>query len=130
MNAKVLLLCLAVLAGCSSPPPQGDPVLPTEYISLVRGNTLVGGGPIGFSFRIYVADDLSRRGIVTIGDQQIAITGRVAATDRGVCSSSPEVRNGETRCYVILRDGETFQAIYEGAVDTVYRIEPGNPYSL
>ncbi len=126
---RTIIAC-ALVAGCAAAAPQGEPVAPEAYISAIRGNTQVGRSPGGANWRIYIADDLSRRGVVHLPTRSFPITGRVAARANGVCSSSPELRNGEERCYQIFRSGNTYQSVFEGTVDGTLQIVSGNPYGL
>ena len=127
--SRSIMLC-ALVAGCAAATPQGQPIAPDAYIAAIRGNTQVGSSTAGGNWRIYVAEDLTRRGVVFTPNRQFTITGQVAARANGVCSSSPELRNGEERCYQMFRDGDTYESVYNGAVDSRFRIVPGNAYGL
>ncbi|MBR0650632.1 hypothetical protein GXW78_13230 [Roseomonas terrae] len=118
-----------LLAGCAASAPQGVSVSPDDYLAAIRGNTLVGSGG-GNNWRIHVAEDLTRRGVVFMPRGQMAMTGRFYAGSDGVCSVAPEVRNGEARCSRMYRQGDVFEAVHGGVVESMTRIVPGNPYGL
>lgn len=124
------ILLSALIVGCAAMTPQGQPIAPETLFAAIRGNTQVGSSTAGGNWRIHVAEDLTRRGVVFTPNRQFTITGQVAATENGVCSSSPELRNGEVRCYQIFRDGDVYQSVYNGSVDSTFRIVAGNSYGL
>lgn len=128
--ARLILLC-AALVGCATATPQGEAVAPEAYIEAIRGNTQVGTSTEGgANWRLYVAQDLTRRGVVFLPNGRRTITGYVVARQAGVCSASPELRNGEERCVQNFRNGDTYQSVYQGRIDSTFRIEPGNPFGL
>jgi hypothetical protein len=119
------------LAGCAVAPPTGERMSGEAFMALARGNTMDGRGHDGALFRTHVTPDLAQRGSVRpLGGAELRYSGTIRAAEHGFCSVSPELRNGQERCFEVWRDGTTFRTYWNGAPWTTMTIQPGNPHAL
>jgi hypothetical protein len=119
------------LAGCAAALPVGERMSGEAFMALARGNTMEGRGQDGAEFRTYVTPELVQRGSVRpLGGARMRFAGTIRATEYGICSASPELRNGQERCFEVWRDGTTFRTYWNGAPWTTMTIQPGNPHAL
>jgi hypothetical protein len=124
------LACLG-LAACAVAPPAGERMSGEAFLALARGNTMEGRGQDGAVFRTYLAPDLAQRGSVRpLGGAPLRYVGTIRVAEHGFCSVSPELRNGQERCFEVWRDGTTFTTYWNGAPWTTMTIRPGNPHAL
>ncbi|MBW6401858.1 hypothetical protein KPL78_28685 [Roseomonas sp. HJA6] len=82
-------------------------------------------------FRTYVTPELAQRGSVRpLGGAELRFSGTIRAAEYGFCSVSPQLRNGQERCFEVWRDGTTLRTYWNGTAWTTMTIQPGNPHGL
>ncbi len=113
-------------------PAPGEELDGEAYLTLARGNTLVGVSSRGADFAIYVAEDGTQRMAWQTMRSSGRDEGRIVLRDGKACSSWRIQRDGAEACGRIFRDGETFRGVDRdtGAVISTFRILPGNPRGL